>query len=76
MPYITSIHPSTSDAIVSVRVPLCCHLSHSNNVEGGIGGGGSASTAVPPTSTSDVMGQHDKIGGSTFRAALVHVRNS
>ena len=32
---------------------------------------GSASTVVPPTSTSDVMGQHNKIECITFRAALV-----
>ena len=33
---------------------------------------GSASSAMPPTSASDVMGQHSKIGGITFWAALVH----
>ena len=27
--------------------------------------------AIPPTSASDVMGQHNKIGGITFRAAVV-----
>ena len=32
---------------------------------------GSTSAAIPPTSTSVVMGQHNKIGGITFRAALV-----
>ena len=31
---------------------------------------GSTSAAVTPTSTSDVMGQHNEIGGITFRAAL------
>jgi len=31
----------------------------------------SAFTAVPPTSTSDVMDQHNKMGGITFGAALV-----
>ena len=30
---------------------------------------GSASTAIPPISTSDVMGQHHKIGGIIFGAA-------
>ena len=34
---------------------------------------GSASSAMPPTSASDVMGQHSKIGGITFRAAFVYV---
>ena len=33
---------------------------------------GPASTATPPTSASNVMGQHNKIGGITFRAALVY----
>ena len=32
----------------------------------------SASTSKPP-SVSDVMGQHNKIGGITFRAALVMI---
>ena len=33
---------------------------------------GSASTAIPPTSNSDVMGQHHKIRGITAAAALVY----
>ena len=33
---------------------------------------GSVSTAVPPTSTSDVKGQRNKTGGITIRAALVY----
>ena len=36
---------------------------------------GSTSTAIPPTSASDVVGQRNKIGGFTFGAALV-VRKS
>ena len=31
----------------------------------------SVSTAIPPISTSDIMGQHNKIEGITFRAALI-----
>jgi len=31
----------------------------------------STSTAIPPPSTSDTVGQHDKIGGITFGAALI-----
>jgi len=31
---------------------------------------GSTSAAVPPTSISDVMGEHNKIGGITFKPAL------
>jgi len=33
---------------------------------------GSSSTAVPPTSASDVVGQHNKIADITFEAALIH----
>jgi len=33
---------------------------------------GSTSTALPPTSACDVMGQHNKIGGFTLEAALVY----
>jgi len=36
-------------------------------MEWNIGGEGSASTAIP----SDIMGQHNKTGGITFRAALI-----
>ena len=32
---------------------------------------GSTSTAIPPTSASDTVCQHNKIGGITFKAALV-----
>lgn len=31
---------------------------------------GSTSSAISPTFTSDVMGQHNKLGGITSRAAL------
>ena len=31
----------------------------------------SASTAISPSSTADVMGQHNKIWGITFRAGLI-----
>jgi len=33
---------------------------------------GSLSTAIPPTSASDIVGQHNKTGGITFRAAIVN----
>jgi len=33
--------------------------------------GGSTSTVTPPISISDAVSQHNKIGGITFRAALV-----
>ena len=32
---------------------------------------GSASTAIPPTSASDIMGQQNKIEGITFSVALL-----
>ena len=32
---------------------------------------GSTLTAISPTPTSDVVGQHNKIGGITFRATYV-----
>jgi len=32
---------------------------------------GSTSTAIPPTSISGALGQHNKIGGITFRTALI-----
>ena len=31
---------------------------------------GSAPIVIPPTAASDVMGQHNKIGGITFKAAF------
>ena len=34
---------------------------------------GSTFTAVTPTFISDVMGQYNKVGGITFRAALVYL---
>lgn len=37
----------------------------------GIKSGVSTSAAIPSPSTSDVMGQHNEIGGITFGAALV-----
>jgi len=33
----------------------------------------SASTAMPPTSTSEVRGQHDKIGSITFGTAIINI---
>lgn len=36
----------------------------------------SAFTAVPTTPTSDVVVQHDKIGGVTFGGALIQFYNS
>jgi len=35
----------------------------------------STSTAIPPTSTSDIVGQHHKIGGIIFKPAFTETRN-
>lgn len=37
---------------------------------------GSVSTDILPTSTFNVMGQPNEIGGSVFRAALVNTDNN
>jgi len=34
---------------------------------------GSVSAVIQPTSTSDIVGQHNKIGGISFGAALVQL---
>lgn len=34
---------------------------------------GSATTAVPPTCASDIMGQHNNVGGINFRVALIYI---
>ena len=52
-----------------VRLPLCCHLSHRNNMLRNIGH--SASTAMVLTSTSDIVSQNNKIGGINFKTALI-----
>ena len=32
----------------------------------------STSIAIPPTSASNIMGQHNEIGGVTFGAAIIY----
>ena len=49
--------------IRSVRLPLCCHLSHSNKYWWEV----STSTAIPPTCTCGVKGQRSKTGGIIFK---------
>ena len=57
-----------SDAILSDSPSAAiCHTATKHN---GILSG-SASTVIPPTSTPDIVGQYNKIGGITFGAALV-----
>ena len=52
-----------------VRLPLCCHLSHTIQCKR-YWWEGTISTAISPTSASDIIGQNNEIGGSTFGAAL------
>ena len=58
-----------------LRVPLCLtaplllSVAQQQNATG-YWWGGSDSTAIPPTSAPNAVGQHNKIGGITFRAAL------
>ena len=51
--------------------PLLPSVTQQQNVSE-YGQKGSASTAIPPPSTCDAVGQHDKTGSITFEAALVH----
>ena len=60
------IHASMTDVIVSDCPSQQQHVTEYWQE-------GSTSTAKPLTLTSDVMGQHNKIGGVTFRADLVHL---
>jgi len=53
----------------SVRLPLCCHLSHGNKMEQYVGGKVQPLLPyTPPTFASEVVGQHNKIGSFTLRA--------
>jgi len=53
-----------------VSLPLCCHVTLQQNVVEQWGEG-SASIAISSTSASNVVDQYNKIGGITFRAAIV-----
>jgi len=64
---------SMSDTILSdCRSAAICHTAIKYN---GILVEGSTFTATPPTSTSDVMGQQNKVGCVTFRATIVLLPN-
>jgi len=56
--------------IRSVRLPLCCHLSHSYNMSWHTGG---KVQPLLPFYQHDIMGQHNRMEGITFRAAHVNV---
>ena len=66
------LHPHfhVSDAFCQTA-PLLPSVTRQQNVMG-YRWEGSTSIATPPTSASDVVGQHHKIGGIPFGAALVH----
>ena len=50
--------------------PVLSSVTQQQNVKG-YWWEGSTSTAVPPTSASDAVGQHNQIGGITFGASLI-----
>ena len=68
--HLCFICTSMLDAILSgCPSAAICHRAIKCN---GILVKGSTSTAIAPTSISDVMGQHHKTGGITFRAAPLY----
>ena len=69
MTHFFFIHSSTSDAILSdCPSAVICHTATMCN---GILWDGSTSAAVPPASTSDIVGPCNKTGGTTFGAARI-----
>jgi len=68
------IHPFISDTIFQTTTLLPSVTWQQHVME--YWWEGSTPTAIPPTSASDVIGQHHKIRGITFRAALVFQRIS
>ena len=58
-----------------VRLPLYCHLSHRRKIWWNIGRKihPLPSTPIPPTFTSDVVGQHNRIWDIAFGAALEYL---
>jgi len=57
------LHPHFHVRCHFVRLTLCYHLSHWWE--------GSISTAMQPTSTSDIIVQCNQVGGITFGATLI-----
>ena len=64
------LHTSMTDAILS-DCPLLPSVTWQQNIMEYCKEG-SASTAIPPTSISDVVGPHNKIKDITFRAAVIY----
>jgi len=63
-------HPFASYIFPCQTAPLLLSVTQQQHVMG-FWWEGSASTAIPPTSAFAIVGQHNKTGGITFRAALV-----
>jgi len=69
VPCLCFIQTSVSEAILSdCPSAAICHAARRWN---GISVEYSTFTTIPPTSTSFVVGQHNNIGGITFRAAFI-----
>ena len=70
MTHLCFIYSSLLDAVLS-DTPLLPGVSWQQNVTE-YWWEGSASTAILPTCSTDIMGQHHKIGGITFRVVLIN----
>ena len=69
IPHLCFLHTSMSDNVLSD-----CHsaaISHTATMCMEYWWEGFTSTATPPTPAPGVVGQHNKIGGITFRTALI-----
>ena len=53
-----------------VRLPLCCHLSHGNNMQWNIGGNVYPLVCCT-TNIHLLMGKHNKLGSITFGEAVI-----
>lgn len=69
MTHLCFISTSMSDSVVSACTYAAIY--HTAAKCNGILVEGSTSTAIPATSTSDVVGQYNKIEGITFRADFI-----
>jgi len=58
-----------------VRLQHCCHLLYGKKRIMKYWWESSTSTDISPTSASEIVGQHNKIEGITFRAAEIERKN-
>ena len=70
MTHLCLMLTSTSNAILSDCAPLLPSVTQEQHVTESRWEV-STSTAIPPTSASDVLGQHNKIGGIIFSTAPI-----